>query len=63
MKLTAAIMERWVVILGASLLVGLGAVASTALAKCPPDWTRKTTNSGTQIGTGEPGGVPPVGCR
>jgi len=56
-------MERWVVILGASLLVGLGAVASTASAKCPPDWTRKTTNSGTQIGTGEPGGVPPVGCR
>ena len=29
---------------------------------CPPDWTRKTTISGNQIGTGEPDNVPPVGC-
>jgi hypothetical protein len=29
---------------------------------CPPEWTRKTTISGNQIGTGEPDNVPPVGC-
>jgi len=56
-------MERWVVILMAILMVGLATLASSTAAECIPDWARKTTNSGTQIGNGEPDSVPPVGCR
>lgn len=29
---------------------------------CPPDWMRETNGSGVQIGTGQPDGVPPIGC-